>query len=54
MRLKEFAKSLVVSLGKPYLMERTSSKTLGNHKKMEEQKTAVHLETIRAVLHFFH
>jgi hypothetical protein len=36
MRLKEFSESEVASLGKLNLMERTRSKTLGNHKKMEE------------------
>ena len=42
MRVKEFAKSEVASLGKPNRLERTRSKTLGNHKKMEERKTAGH------------
>jgi hypothetical protein len=36
MWLKEFAKCEVASFEKLNIMERTRSKTLGNHKKMEE------------------
>lgn len=35
MWLKEFAESEVASLGKLNIMERTHTKTLGEHKKME-------------------
>lgn len=36
MQLKEIAESEEASFGKTSVMERTRSKTLGNHKKMEE------------------
>jgi hypothetical protein len=36
MCLKEFGESDGASLGEIYIMERTRSKTLGEHKKIEE------------------